>query len=1182
MNIKNNSKSDWAKITYISLAVLTLTGIVAMAYYMRLYKLDAWGLWMDEYITEVRINHSMAKAFAPRTPNLQSTQVYQSLLVCYHRALTWFTGNPLLSISQLRYPFAVAGVLGVIAMFFTGKAISGVPAGLFCAMLTALSGFHIYYSREARYYGVFYLACVMSIYTAWKCINSIKLRIPWKSYAIYAFIATLALGIHQGYYFLFAVLNLYLGIYECVRCCRSWLEKKSWRMFRRQFVRLIVIGAFLCIPVIIWSPTLVKKVHQADSSLSVSGSSKQAVLPTFSVKSVFNMQKKFYRKNCVLTKHITLITIIAFFVILFSRKFHFAIWWAVGISLPVYYFSRAYDNHFFHYKYILSIGVLSVILIGCASGQLLSYAVWLIKMIVSLIPFLKQKINTNNAKYIFKSLGIVIALILIVYYIDFRWQREKSSFQKTFSKKYSGDEQMFSYLDQHAQPGDIIIMYEEPFGGPYVPRWIDYYVRRAPHRAEWIFIRAKDIPSQIDKVSPSSHRVWWVMGEKSYMANSPKITKYAKAYPFGKRMLLEALKPVHSSYNLLRMTKDIYSVYAGNSKNKYITIYPKIAKQLSYILPAYKLTNKEKERLKLIKLNNASSKVRFNNVFLAELTSLQTTNAKNFVSYCRYDMSSLPKFNGKIFDKSLAVTLFSDKTAIIKTSIESNFNLLKFTPFVITGNGSVDFTVLADGKEVYCLKNVYKQSNFGSITVDIKDAKCLDLKTKSSDSKKTIQAVWGNPCLVQYPNTLYITELLKDYNSDNNCEILDDNILVKNDNIISLILDGSVNEFVSSLKFNGKDGELECEIKKDGKSAFKSPKNAQTNISIDLSNARKLELITKRMKPGNSYALWGTPHLISYRKIKYLSALSEESVSNVYYFRKNYNANITTQKFSESIFMHPDYNTSAVINYKINELYDRFESKACVLQKNGSVRFIVKCDNKKVYDSGIISGKRIPIFIDIDVHGIKLLSLEVSSCGEHYNDHAVWLNPGLLKSKPDLQKQIRLFENNFFKKKTGKLINKAYDNNLIKNSEFSKELKYWDPWEKTIKNPELVKCISVDMHGKSMQGIRITNPDGVLAGIKQTVEVTSGTVYRLSGRVRSTAVNDPHILFGGRIGFWLPPQKEKQIVWMSEHNKWWKKELVFTNQVNGMATVYVHMGYGNVASTGEFTDVRLEKYDDNQ
>ena len=101
-----------------------------------------------------------------------------------------------------------------------------------------------------------------------------------------------------------------------------------------------------------------------------------------------------------------------------------------------------------------------------------------------------------------------------------------------------------------------------------------------------------------------------------------------------------------------------------------------------------------------------------------------------------------------------------------------------------------------------------------------------------------------------------------------------------------------------------------------------------------------------------------------------------------------------------------------------------------------------------------------------------------------------------------------------------------------------------------------------------------------LVGIRQLVKVKSNAIYRLSGTVRSTATKNNDIIFGGRIGFYLPGQKEKQIVWMSEHNQWWRKELIFTNQIAGMATVYVHMGYGGVASTGEFTNIKLEKIGD--
>ena len=151
--------------------------------------------------------------------------------------------------------------------------------------------------------------------------------------------------------------------------------------------------------------------------------------------------------------------------------------------------------------------------------------------------------------------------------------------------------------------------------------------------------------------------------------------------------------------------------------------------------------------------------------------------------------------------------------------------------------------------------------------------------------------------------------------------------------------------------------------------------------------------------------------------------------------------------------------------------------------------------------------------------------------------------------------------------------------NLLINGNFENKLNDWQLWQsaKTISNS--VKFINITGN-KFNNAVRIENPMKKLVGIQQRVNVKSNTVYRLSGIVRSTATNNNDIIFGGRIGFYLPPQKEKQIVWMSEHNKWWGKELIFSNQVTGLATVYIHMGYGNIASTGEFTNIHLEKIGD--
>jgi len=150
---------------------------------------------------------------------------------------------------------------------------------------------------------------------------------------------------------------------------------------------------------------------------------------------------------------------------------------------------------------------------------------------------------------------------------------------------------------------------------------------------------------------------------------------------------------------------------------------------------------------------------------------------------------------------------------------------------------------------------------------------------------------------------------------------------------------------------------------------------------------------------------------------------------------------------------------------------------------------------------------------------------------------------------------------------------KIDDKNLIKNSNFSDKLNNWEYWGAGTKSNNLIQI----KRGVSGNYIQINNPDKKLIGVKQNINVTSGTVYRLSGKARSVLTTDSKILFGGRIAFFIPGEKEKQIVWMSEYNNWWNKEIIFTNQISGVATVYIHMGYGNVASVGEFTDVKLEK-----
>ncbi len=150
---------------------------------------------------------------------------------------------------------------------------------------------------------------------------------------------------------------------------------------------------------------------------------------------------------------------------------------------------------------------------------------------------------------------------------------------------------------------------------------------------------------------------------------------------------------------------------------------------------------------------------------------------------------------------------------------------------------------------------------------------------------------------------------------------------------------------------------------------------------------------------------------------------------------------------------------------------------------------------------------------------------------------------------------------------------RAAVSNLVSNADFSHGLTNWFPWQHGKHHPHLMTIHVVS----NQHFLRIENPLGALIGVQQHVALQSGGTYRLSATVRSWARSDPHALFGGRVALYAPPEPERALVWMSEHDQWWRKESTFTQQTTCAGVVFAHMGYGSVASTGEFTDIRLEQ-----
>ena len=141
--------------------------------------------------------------------------------------------------------------------------------------------------------------------------------------------------------------------------------------------------------------------------------------------------------------------------------------------------------------------------------------------------------------------------------------------------------------------------------------------------------------------------------------------------------------------------------------------------------------------------------------------------------------------------------------------------------------------------------------------------------------------------------------------------------------------------------------------------------------------------------------------------------------------------------------------------------------------------------------------------------------------------------------------------------------------NLLANNKFTDGMSFWQPWNQARSITGAVRVVD--------GAVRIVNPRAKPVGVQQVVNVTSGVVYRLSGFAKSVGTQSASKIFGARIAFWLPPQPELQVLWLTHNDQWLEHVLIFTNQVSGTAIIYASLGYGNVPAEAEFTDIRFEK-----
>ena len=159
-------------------AGLLLLAVLTLAAGLRLWQLDRPALWEDDYFNLNRglmplgdMFHAQKYAGPTETFHDYQPPLHYALL---HAALT-------ISKTSLaaRMVSVVAGLLSVLGLYRLGGALFGTRAGLFAALLAALSLFSIDGARSIKTYSVYFCASIWALHFLYQALFAGRARLWW-------------------------------------------------------------------------------------------------------------------------------------------------------------------------------------------------------------------------------------------------------------------------------------------------------------------------------------------------------------------------------------------------------------------------------------------------------------------------------------------------------------------------------------------------------------------------------------------------------------------------------------------------------------------------------------------------------------------------------------------------------------------------------------------------------------------------------------------------------------------------------------------------------------------------------------------------------------------------------------------------------------------------------------------
>jgi hypothetical protein len=336
---------------------------------------------------------------------------------------------------------------------------------------------------------------------------------------------------------------------------------------------------------------------------------------------------------------------------------------------------------------------------------------------------------------------------------------------KFYEPRRKSNEKLFDELDNSFGVNDIIIYYDEPWGGR-IPVWIRYFLESSKIRNSWTVYRAKNINILRNKILCPKGKIWWIFSSKSDAAtgfNSLSINRQIDVQTFEKDILVNTREEIYSGTKIVDWTAILYRVFGSTSRGKSDRrkIYQKIADELENNIRIEK-----DEKLNFGKISNTeesfccnddfydrtllSETKKSSKYFLTDLTAIRGYNIKGYLFEWKKKKGKALIWDDKILTKSLVVSPKNNEKTIIKCILKKKFDRFITTVSSANKGGEVVFEVILDNQLLYKKKIDHNGNSKEIIDVNISGGEILELGTLSIRGDSQESGIWWNPILMTY------------------------------------------------------------------------------------------------------------------------------------------------------------------------------------------------------------------------------------------------------------------------------------------------------------------------------------------------------------------------------------------------------------------------------------------------